>query len=445
MAPVVRTEPNGSQALLMFDSARADLEEFGWLSFIQKFDGFNLGVARQFALTFDGCRAKVGDVQLQIDEQFLSLATGLPITGQRWSKNCKVEEVPWTFLFQSRKVSSCDKGFPVTMLKQRWHDLLMVIKQFITCEGRYGFVFLHHLRLIMVFMGFELNMPYYLHRSLFKMSKKYKRNQADSSLFHYGLVKMIVVCHLGLHRDCWDDFLARNNFVDSNPPQVDKPVVNEDKAIPPIPYSILLPKPLPDSPIDLPHSVTKDVESVKPVERKPKAKPTANAKGKKNARLISRMARNKPKPPVNPDPIVLSEDSDSEVERFLASEYPYSDGLCANPPYDFVSNLPPCLQNDPDYPGIKLPCDTPGRISKPSPALSKSTVPPCDQCGLWLERYYLDVPMLQSKIKSLEDQVTLLTRQKAELQATDKRQRTTGSILFKNVESATAVVNSKLA
>jgi hypothetical protein len=147
----------------------------------------------------------------------------------------------------------------MTMLKQRWNDLLMVIKQFITCEGRYGFVFLHHLRLIMVFMGFELNMPYYLHRSLFKMSKKYKRNQADNSLFHYGLVKMIVVCHLRLHRDFWDDFLACNNFVDSNPPQVDKPAVNEDKDIPPIPYSILLPKPLPDSPIDLPHSVTKDV------------------------------------------------------------------------------------------------------------------------------------------------------------------------------------------
>jgi hypothetical protein len=332
MAPDVRTEPNGSQALLMFDSARADLEEFGWLSFIQKFDGFNLGVARQFALTIDGCRAKVGDVQLQIDEQFLSLATGLPITGKRWSKNCKVEEVPWTLLFQSCKVSSCDKGLPVTMLKQRWKDLSMVIKQFITCEVRYGFVFLHHLCLIMVFMGFELNMPYYLHRILFKMSKKYKRNQADNSLFHYGLVKMIVVCHLGLHRDCWDDFLVRNNFVDSDPPQVDKPVVNKDKAIPPIPYSILLPIPLPDSPFDLPHSVTKDVESVKTVERKPKAKPTTNAKGKKNARLISRMARNKPKPPVNPDPIVLSEDSDSEIERFLASEYPYFRRPVCQPP-----------------------------------------------------------------------------------------------------------------
>jgi hypothetical protein len=191
--------------------------------------------------------------------------------------------------------------------------------------------------------------------------------------------------------------------------------------------------------------VTKDVQTVKPVGKKPKAKPTANSKGKKNARLISRMARNKPKPPVNPDPIILSGDSDSEVERYLASEYPYSEGLCAKPSFDFVSNLPPCLQNDPNYPGIKLPCPNPGPSSKPSPALPKSTAPPCDQCGSWLERYYLDVPMLQSRIHSLEDQVARLTSQKAELQATDKKQRTTGSILFKNVESATTVVNSKLA
>jgi hypothetical protein len=160
--------------------------------------------------------------------------------------------------------------------------------------------------------------------------------------------------------------------VDSNPPQVEKPMVREDKIVPQVPYNTLLPKPLLDSPIDLPHSLTKDVKTVKPVGKKPKAKPTANSKGKNNARLISRMARNKPKPHVNLNPIVLSEDSDSEVERFLASEYPYSEGLCAEPSYDFVSNLPPCLQNDPNYPGIKLPCETPGHSSKPSPSLSST-------------------------------------------------------------------------
>jgi hypothetical protein len=153
MAPVVQVEPNGKHALLMFDSARQDLADSGWLTFMESFEGFNLCVARQFSMTFDDCRAKVGDIQLEIDEQFISLATGLPVTGQRWSKNCKVEEDPWTLLFQSRKITSCDRGMPVTMLKQRWNDLLMIIKQFITCEGRYGFVFLHHLHVAYGFYG----------------------------------------------------------------------------------------------------------------------------------------------------------------------------------------------------------------------------------------------------------------------------------------------------
>jgi hypothetical protein len=272
MAPVVRAEPNGCQALLMFDGAYSDLEKFGWLPFIRKFDGYNPIVARQFALSFDGCRAKIGDVQLEINEQFLSSATSLPATGQKWSKNCKLEDVPWTLLFQSRMVKPCDKGWPAKMLKQRWHDLLMIIKQFITCEGRYGFVFLFHLRLLMVFMGFELNVPHYLHRSLFKMAKRYKRSQADTSLFHLGLIKMIVVYELGLRRDSWVDFLSRNGFEDSNPPQVDKPVVSEGKPIPPVPYSVFLPKPLPDPPTNLPMSVTKQVEIAKPTAKSLKLK-----------------------------------------------------------------------------------------------------------------------------------------------------------------------------
>jgi hypothetical protein len=157
------------------------------------------------------------------------------------------------------------------------------------------------------------------------------------------------------------------------------------------------------------------------------------------------MARNKPKPSAESNPIILSEDSDSDVERFLASEYPYSQGLCPEPPYDFVSNLPPFLNNNPDYPCIKLPRENLGHLAKPSPALSKPTQSPCDQCDSWLERYYIDVPIRQLKIQSLEYQIVVLTSQKAKLQATDKKKKTIDSILFKNVESATTVVNSKLA
>ena len=94
MALVVRIEPNGSQDLLLFDNARKDLENSGWMVFIQSFEGFKHSVAQQFTLTFDGCRAKVVDVQLELNEEFMSSSTGLPATGKRWFKNSKVDEVP---------------------------------------------------------------------------------------------------------------------------------------------------------------------------------------------------------------------------------------------------------------------------------------------------------------------------------------------------------------
>ena len=123
---------------------------------------------------------------------------------------------------------------------------------------------------------------------------------------------------------------------------------------------------------------------------------------------------------------------------FLAKE-----GFCGDePPYDFVDNLPPCLQDNPDYPGIKPPLEALGESSKPPSA--QKVASPCDQCGLWLERYCLDVPKLQSKIQDLDNQVVKLTGRNDKGQPNDKNQRTAGSILFKNVESATAIVNSKL-
>jgi len=225
-------------------------------------------------------------------------------------------------------------------------------------------------------------------------------------------------------------------------------VVSEVIAMPPMPFHILFlaPKPSTYPPINLTYVVTEKPETIKkPMSRNPKANPTANDKGKRNARLISRMARTKPKPSADSNPIVLSEHSDSEVEHFLADEYPCSQVLCPEPPYDFVKNIPPFLKDNPSYLGIKMPSETLIHVSKPSPALSKPTQLSCDQYDLWLERYYIDVPILQSKIQSLEDQIIVLTGQRDKLRATDKKKKTTSSILFKNVDLATVVVNSKLA
>jgi hypothetical protein len=141
----------------------------------------------------------------------------------------------------------------------------------------------------------------------------------------------------------------------------------------------------------------------------------------------------------------LSEDSDSKVERFLTEEYPYSHGLCSVKPYDYVTNLLPCLKDDPNYPRIKLDRGTDGQFKSSSSVNAQPDQPQCNECKSWLDRYYTDVPLLQSRFKSLEDRVNVLTKENDRLQANDKRQKTTGSVVFKNVEAANAIVNSKIA
>jgi hypothetical protein len=72
MAPMVRIEPNGSQALLTHDDAINDLQAHGWDIFIRKFKGYNLMVAQDFSQTFDGFRAKVGDLKLEVTEDSIA-------------------------------------------------------------------------------------------------------------------------------------------------------------------------------------------------------------------------------------------------------------------------------------------------------------------------------------------------------------------------------------
>jgi hypothetical protein len=214
MAPVVQIEPNGSQALLAHDDAINDLQAHGWDIFIRKFEGYNLAVAQDFAQTFDGFRAKVGDLQLEVTEDSIARATRLSQEGEKWFKNAKLEGVPWSLFMVSRNSTCFPKGTPITLLKPRWHDLLLILKQFITCEGRYGLVFLYHIRLLMLFLGFKLNMPFYLLMSLHKMSKRYKKQSLNplSSLFHHGLIRILLLSHLSQIGDTWENFLCRNNF-----------------------------------------------------------------------------------------------------------------------------------------------------------------------------------------------------------------------------------------
>ena len=93
-------------------------------------------------------------------------------------------------------------------------------------------------------------------------------------------------------------------------------MINEAKVGPPVPFHVLLPSPKPsvDLDIELPDVITEKAKAIKkPVSKKVRGNPIVDGKAKKNAQLISRMDRNKPKPNIEKKPIVLSENSDSDI------------------------------------------------------------------------------------------------------------------------------------
>ena len=72
MAPVSRLELMGDEYL---DTAPECLElviRVGWLGFLQKFSSFNLEISKAFATSFVGMKTQVGDIALQVTEDFVS-------------------------------------------------------------------------------------------------------------------------------------------------------------------------------------------------------------------------------------------------------------------------------------------------------------------------------------------------------------------------------------
>jgi hypothetical protein len=107
---------------------------------------------------------------------------------------------------------------PTSTFKKKWRDILFILHKYVTCEGRYGLVFYYHLRLLMHFIkGNELDMSFYLLNSLKKMALtiQHSPRSLERSLFHFGLVKILVEARLQEKNDNWGQFLVRNHFVEA--------------------------------------------------------------------------------------------------------------------------------------------------------------------------------------------------------------------------------------
>ena len=125
-----------------------------------------------------------------------------------------------------------------------------------------------------------------------------------------------------------------------------------------------------------------------------------------------------------------------------------------NHPYDFVKNLPPCLKDKGDFTSIRLGL---GKVTGSIDATSLDYMPHqqiispthCEVLLRWIERYYIDIPILQARIKILTNHNELPMKENRELRENEQRQakrlKKKGTIVIKNADNVNAIINSELS
>jgi hypothetical protein len=213
---VVRTEPVDMHLFDTEPMAREVFQRVGCLSFCQNMQKGHPEVTRQFSLHFDGRRTKVGDLEFEVTEASISAATGIPITGEKWFKAMALSSAyAKDFLKPEHQASDLSKGVPRNQLIEQFDRILKIIQRYFTCEGRFNTLYQYHIRLLLHFTGkIEMNIPYYLLRSIGKMSDRIqsKSKDVDTSIFHSGLIRMLVSEELGKKEISWEHFVVASHF-----------------------------------------------------------------------------------------------------------------------------------------------------------------------------------------------------------------------------------------
>ena len=102
------------------------------------------------------------------------------------------------------------KGVHLVNFKPKLREMIGIIQSYITCDGRFTSVFKYHVRLLQhLNQQSKMNLPFFLLKSLQKMSNRIKGHfdHTNQSVFHHGLIKLIICTVFKKKNRCWDHFL----------------------------------------------------------------------------------------------------------------------------------------------------------------------------------------------------------------------------------------------
>ena len=89
-------------------------------------------------------------------------------------------------------------------MKDESIKVLYVLQKYLTYEGMYVITLNYHVFQLLHFKdGLEMNFPYFMCKSLAKMSRRVHKEYGNpyNSLYHHGLIKILIEYELRVRKD----------------------------------------------------------------------------------------------------------------------------------------------------------------------------------------------------------------------------------------------------
>ena len=168
-------------------------------------------------------------LKIDLTRELIVEATGIPDEGEYWFK-----KVPFTFDSQRHLlpnvVADWGKGLHIQKFKPKWREPIKIMQIYITCEERFSFVFKYHC-IFLQHLNHEAKMsiPLFFLKSLQNISSRVNEHQdhTKQSIFHHGLIKLIISTVLRKKENTWYYFLFWSGFQSEKEYQAQKRQLNK--------------------------------------------------------------------------------------------------------------------------------------------------------------------------------------------------------------------------
>jgi len=193
---LLRMEPSTADLFEVFPQVAEVFDRAGWLNFCLCLKGYHPEIVSEFVKTFDGYEAQVAELTVRISEDIIACVFDIQIEGERWFRKDKFDESSLQqFLKEECPEPNWSIGIPTKYLKDEYKMMMIAIRGYITCEGRYVHLYRLHMRFLLHLTGQQImNLPYFLIKDLTKISKKIQQNPSkmENSVSHHSLITMLV-------------------------------------------------------------------------------------------------------------------------------------------------------------------------------------------------------------------------------------------------------------